>query len=73
MKCSYQHIYRTTAARIIREDVEKDQTITIKQVHALIRNVYSGVNSKYNKLWRGKEIIVSYVYDSWPGSYALLP
>jgi hypothetical protein len=63
MKCLYQQIYRATAARvdhaqltakmivnIIREDVEKDQTITIKQVHALIKNIYPGVNPKYNKL-----------------------
>jgi hypothetical protein len=86
MKCPYQHICRATATRvdhtqltakmnvdIIREDVEKDQTITIKQVRALIRKFYPGVNPKYNKLWRGKEITVSYVYDSWSGSYALLP
>jgi hypothetical protein len=85
MKCPYQHICRATAARvdhaqltkmiayIICEDVEKDQTITIKQVHAFIRKVYPGVNPKYNKLWRGKEIDVSYVYGSWSGSYALLP
>jgi hypothetical protein len=86
MKCLYQHICRVTTARvyhaqltakmitdIIREDVEKDQTITIKQVHGLIRNVYPGVNPKYNKLWHDKEIVVSYVFGSWSGSYALLP
>jgi hypothetical protein len=78
MKCLYQYICRATAGRvdhaqlttkmimdIIHEDVEKDQTITIKQVHVLIRKTYQGVNPKYDKLWRWKEIVVSYIYGSW--------
>jgi hypothetical protein len=59
MKCSYKHICRATAAivdhaqlivDVIREDIEKDYSITVKQVRALVRKVYPGVNSKYNKL-----------------------
>jgi hypothetical protein len=52
---------------------EKYQIITIKQVCSLIRKVYPDLNPKYNKLWRRKEIDVSYVYGSWSSSYALLP
>jgi hypothetical protein len=38
-----------------------------------IRKVFPGVNPKYNKLWRGHEIIISYMFESWSSSYALLP
>jgi hypothetical protein len=63
MKYPYKHICRATAVRVdhaqltakmitdvIREDVEKDHSITIKQLRVLVRKVYPGVNSKYNKL-----------------------
>jgi hypothetical protein len=53
--------------------VEKDISLLIKHVRGLIRKFYSGVNSKYNKLWRDREIIISYMFGSWSGSYALLP
>jgi hypothetical protein len=82
----YKHIYRTKIARvdhaqltakvitdIIREDMEKDISLQIKQVRGLIRKLISGVNSKYNKLWRGCEIIIFYIFGSWSGSYILLP
>jgi hypothetical protein len=49
---------------VIREDVEKDHSITVKQVRALVRKVYPGVNPKYNKLWRGREIAIAYIYGS---------
>jgi hypothetical protein len=81
----YKHICRATAVRVdhaqltakmiadvIRKDVEKDHSITVKQVQALVRKVYPGVNAKYNKLWHGREIAIAYIYGSWSGSYALL-
>jgi hypothetical protein len=52
--------------------VKKDISLSIKQVRGLIRNVFSGVNPKYNKLWRDREIAISYMFRSWFGSYALL-
>jgi hypothetical protein len=86
MKCPYKHICRATAARVdhaqltakmivdvIREDVEKNYSITVKQIQALVKKVYLGVNLKNNKLWRGREIAIAYIYGSWSGSYALLP
>jgi hypothetical protein len=84
-KIPYKHICRATVARvdhaqltakviadIIREDVEKDISLPIKQVRGLIRKVFSGVNPKYNKLWRDREIVISYMFGTWSGSYALL-
>jgi phenylpyruvate tautomerase PptA (4-oxalocrotonate tautomerase family) len=57
------YIYRVTAVRIdhtqltakmitnvIREDVEKDHYIVVKQVRALVNKIYPKVNLKYNKL-----------------------
>jgi hypothetical protein len=86
MKCMYKHICRATAVRVdhaqltakmiadvIRKDVEKDHSITVKQVQSLVRKVYPGVNVKYNKLWHGRKIAIAYIYGSWSGSYALLP
>jgi hypothetical protein len=85
MKCLYKYICRATVARVdyaqltakmiadvIREDIEKDHSITVKQVRKLVKKVYPGVNLKYNKLWRGREISIAYIYGSWSGSYALL-
>jgi len=85
-KCPYKHICRSTAARfdhaqltakmmadIIREDVENNVSLPIKQVFGLVRKIFPGVNPKYNKLWRAREIVVAYMFGSWSGSYALLP
>jgi hypothetical protein len=77
IRCRNKHTCRAISARIdhpnltakliadyIREDVEKDNAMSIKQVRELIRKVFPGVHPKYNKLWHVKEIAIGYIYGS---------
>jgi hypothetical protein len=39
----------------------------------LIEMRYFGVAPTYSKLWRGREKVIEQLFDTWEGSYTLLP
>jgi NADH:ubiquinone oxidoreductase subunit E len=39
----------------IKKELTEDMTLTIKTICAILRTKFSGVNSFYSMIWRGRE------------------
>jgi hypothetical protein len=60
-------------ADVIKRELAEDMTLIIKIICALLRVKFSGVNPSYAKIWRGHEKAISQNFESWEGSYGILP
>jgi hypothetical protein len=59
-------------ADIIKNRLRENLEMTVKEARGLVKQKFSTVQPSYNKLWRGRELTIAYLFGSWERSYEML-
>ena len=59
-------------AHLIRDDIREDVTKSISDIRSIVRAHFRGIITKYNRLWRGRELAIERMFGSWEDSYSIL-
>jgi hypothetical protein len=60
-------------ADIVKNRLRDNLEMSVKESRSLVRQKFPTVQPSYNKLWRGRELIIADLFGSWEKSYEILP
>jgi hypothetical protein len=58
---------------IVKNRLRDNLEMTVKEARGLVRQKFPTVQPSYNKLWRGRELVIADLFGSWERSYEMLP
>jgi hypothetical protein len=47
--------------------------MTVEETRSFVKQKFPTVQPSYNKLWRGRELAIVDIFNSWERSYEMLP
>jgi hypothetical protein len=59
-------------ADIIKNRLRDNLKTKVKEARVLVKQKFPTVQPSYNKLWRGRELAIADIFDSWERSYEIL-
>jgi hypothetical protein len=59
-------------ADIVKNRLRDNLEMTVKEARGLVRQKFPTIQPSYNKLWRGRELAIAYLFGSWERSYEML-
>jgi hypothetical protein len=58
---------------IIKNWLRENLEMTVKEAMGLVKQKFLTVQPSYNKLWRGRKLVIADLFCSWEMSYEMLP
>jgi hypothetical protein len=52
-------------ADIVKNRLRDNLKMTVKETRGLVKQKFPTVQPSYNKLWRGRELAITDLFDSW--------
>jgi hypothetical protein len=60
-------------ADIVKNQLRDNLEMTVKEAKGLVKQKFPTVQPSYNKLWRGRELVIADIFGSWEKSYEMFP
>jgi hypothetical protein len=59
-------------ADIVKNRLRENLEMIVKKAMGLVKQKFLTVQPSYNKLWRGRKLVITDLFGSWESSYEML-